>query len=125
MGHVVFEFIPKMGNETAHRHGGGIAEGTNGAPLDVIGQGMQQVQIILTSLTMLDAMDDTIQPARPFPAGRALSAGFFMIEQGQALQCPHHAGGFVHHDHRAGTEHGACFGNGIIVHVQLHHRVSG
>src|SRR5690606_22899740 len=69
---VVCELVAVMLDETAHRHGGGVAQRTNGAAHDVLRDRIQGFQIFRTALAVFDAVDDAVQPARALAARRAL-----------------------------------------------------
>src|ERR1700722_14665777 len=103
----VLKFGTEMFQETLHRPCRCIAQRTNRVPFDAIGHIEQQPEILASALAGNDAFQHAIQPAGPFTAGRALTAGFRHIEARQTLECPHHAGGLVHDDDCAGTEGGA------------------
>ena len=76
-------------------------------------------------MAVYDAVNDAVEPAGAFAAGGALAAGFFEIEVAQSFQGLNHAYVFVHHDDRARAEHGAGFGDGVVVHGEGHHHVAG
>ena len=52
-----------------------------------------------------------------------MAARLVVVEVAQALKGFDHAHVFVHDDNRAGTQHRACFGNRVIVHIGLHHDI--
>ena len=122
---VVFKLGAEVFGEAADREHGGICQCANGAAGHVVAHAVEQFQIVGTAFATGDAVHDTVEPARTFAAGRALAAGFFVVEIAQPLQGFDHAHVFVHHDNRARTEHGPGFGNAVIVHVQAHHNVAG
>src|SRR5512142_743652 len=98
---VVLELVAVGLHEGAHGHRRGVSEGADGAPLDVVREVEQQVQVLLAALARLDAVDDAVEPARALAAGRALAARLLEVEVGEALGRLHHAGVLVHHDHGA------------------------
>ena len=65
----------------------GITEGADGASHDVIEHAVEEVEVFRTSLAMLDAVKTLVQPRGTFTAGRALTAGFLVIEE-RGLQRP-------------------------------------
>src|SRR5450631_3303848 len=103
----VLKLGPKMLQEALHRPRRGIAERANGVPFDAIRHVEQQAQVLASALAGDNAFQHPIQPACPFTARRALSAGLRHIEARQTLERAHHAGGLVHDDDSAGTEGGA------------------
>src|SRR5215467_2721580 len=102
---VVLELAAEMLDEALHRQGGGVAERADGAPGDVVGDVDQQVEVLVLSLAVLDAVDHAVEPAGSLAAGRALATGLLEVEIRQALERLDHAGGLVHHDHGARAEH--------------------
>ena len=122
---VILELAAEMLEETLDRQGRRIAEGTDGATHDVAQHAVQQVQVFRLAQSVLDAMDHLVHPGGAFPAGCALAAGFFVIEEGQSFQGLHHTHRFVHDDDRAGAEHGTGFGDGVVIHGGLHHHIAG
>src|ERR1035437_2985662 len=56
--HVIFKFRTEVLEHGPHRHGGGIAQGANRAPRDVLGHVVKQVHIADTTLTIFDAIDN-------------------------------------------------------------------
>ena len=83
---VVFELAAEVLGEALHRQGGGIAERADGAAHDVVENAVEHVQVFRTALAVLDAMHDLVQPRGAFAAGRALAAGFLVVEEGETLQ---------------------------------------
>src|SRR5690606_35038917 len=114
------ELRPEMLDHGAHRHGGCIAESADGAAHDVFGHVVQQGHVGRTTVTPMNAVHQTPEPARAFTAGRALSAALVHVEVGQALQGFDHAARIVHDDHRARAQHGTGFGDGVVVHRTVH-----
>src|SRR3569623_1259442 len=122
---VILELVAKMLDETRHRHGGGIAARAASAAHAAARYVGAHVEIALPALAVLDAVNHARQPARAFAARRALAAGFLEVEMSDTCQHIHHAGVYVHDDHRTRAQHRAGLGNGVIVHVDLHHRLAG
>src|SRR4051812_33654958 len=104
---VIFKLIAKMLDETLDRKRGGIAKRADRTTGDVIGDGIQLVEVFRTALPMLDPVDHAVQPAGAFTAGCTLSTRFLEIEIRQAQESAHHASRFIHYDYRSGSEHRA------------------
>src|SRR5215470_3090155 len=96
---VVLELVAEVLDETLHRQRRRIAERTDRSPSDIVGNGKQQIEILVFALPVLDAIDHAPQPARALAAWRALSAGFLEVEIRQSQQRAHHAARIVHADH--------------------------
>src|SRR6202158_2189615 len=96
--------MAEMLEETLHRPGRGVAEPADGVTFDAIGQVEQQIQLLAPCLPVENALERAVEPAGALAAGRALAAGLRHIEARQALVFAYHAGGLVHHDHRARTD---------------------
>src|ERR671930_1724 len=79
---VVFELVPKVFYEAAHRHGRSIPQRADRAPLDLARDTVQFRQIFGGALTLGDPRQHPVQPARPFPAGRTLAARFRVVKPG-------------------------------------------
>src|SRR5476649_338960 len=103
------KFGPEVLQEALHRPGSRITQRANRVPFNAIGDIQQQAQILTAPFAGDDSLQHAIEPSSPFPAGCALAAGLRHIKARQTLQRPHHAGGLVHHDDRAGAEGGAGF----------------
>src|SRR6202041_1675394 len=82
----VLEFGFEMLQEALHRPGGCIAQGANGVSFDAIGHVEQKAQILAAPLAGDDPLEHAVQPARAFPAGRALTTGLRHVEARQPLQ---------------------------------------
>src|SRR5271156_501388 len=88
---VVLELGAEVLDEALYRQCGGVAQGADGAPGDVVRHRQQHVQVLVLALAVLDPGDDAPQPAGALAAWRALSAGLLKIEIGQPEQRAHHA----------------------------------
>ena len=117
------KLITEMLGKAADREDGGIGEGADGAACHLVADRIQQIQVFHTAFAFNDAVDDAVEPACTFSARRTLAARLVVVEVAQALKGFDHAHVFVHHDNRAGTQHRACFGNRVIVHIGLHHDI--
>src|SRR5262245_33516789 len=80
------ELVAEMLDHGAHRHGRCIAERADGAALDVVGHGVQQVHVGGLALPPVDAVHHAPEPARALAARRALAAGFMHVEVREALE---------------------------------------
>src|SRR5690348_15757002 len=118
---VVLEFLTVVLDEALYRPSGGVAESTDGVPFDLLRYIHQHVQVLLTALTLLDALDDPVHPTSPLAAGGALAAGLGVVETRDALQHPYHACGLIHHHHCPGTEHRAGVPERVEVHGAVEH----
>src|SRR3990167_3946185 len=76
---VVLELRAEVLDEALHRHGGRIAEGADGAAHDVVGDAVEQVEVLGAPLAVLDAVHDAVEPAGALAAGRALAAGLLEV----------------------------------------------
>src|SRR3954447_26404097 len=74
---VVLELVAEMLDEALDRQRGCVAERTDRAARDVVGDGEQQVEIFLAPFAVLDAIHHAPQPARTLAARRALPARLF------------------------------------------------
>src|SRR5919197_2253629 len=79
---VVFELVPEVFYEAAHRHRGRIPQRADRAPLDLARNTVQFRQIFGGALTLGDPRQHPVQPARHFPAGRTLAARFRVVKPG-------------------------------------------
>src|SRR5271166_1568201 len=118
----VLKLGPKMLHETLHGPRRRVAERADRVALDSIGNVDEHRQVLASALPRENPVEHAIEPTRALAARRALAAGLGHIEARQALERAHHAGGFVHHDHRPGADRGAGLSQGIIVHVDVLNR---
>src|SRR5450830_687313 len=118
---VIFKFFTAILDEGPYWHSRCIAQCANGAALDVVSDRVEHIQVVWTTLPVLDAMYHAVHLAFAFTARRTLAARFFKIEVGKAFQRLHHAASFVHHDDSARTQHRTRFRDRIVVQVGLHH----
>src|SRR5690242_14295197 len=77
---VMLELTAEMLDETLHGQRGSVAERANRAPLHVVGDGRQHVEVFTAPGAVLDAVDHPPQPPGAFAARRALAARFLVIE---------------------------------------------
>src|SRR5262252_3653241 len=121
---VMLELAAEVLDETLDRQRRGVAERTDRAPLDVVGNRVEHVEVLATPGAMLDAVDHPPQPSGALAARRALPAGFLEVEVREAQQALHHAARIVDHDHRAGTQHRSRLRDGVVVHREAHHQIA-
>src|SRR5271167_1752286 len=72
---VVLELGAEMLDEALHRQRGGVAQGADRAPGDVVRHRQQHVEVLVLALAVFDAVDDAPQPAGALAAWRARAAG--------------------------------------------------
>src|SRR6267378_4710734 len=77
---VVHELVAEVLDEALHRQRRGVAERADGAPGDVVGDVVEEREVLHAAEALLDAVHDAIQPAGALAAGRALAAGLLEIE---------------------------------------------
>src|SRR5438874_13714776 len=70
----VFELVPVVLEEALHRPGRGIAECTDGVPLDAVRDIEQQVKLLAPRRTGEHAFQQPVHPAGALAARRALAA---------------------------------------------------
>ncbi len=121
---MVRKLVTKMLNHRAYGHGGRVTQRADGTPLNIVSNVIEQIEIFHSPLAGFNPVHYTVQPACAFPAGCALAAGFLEIEIRKPLKRPYHAGSIVHDDDGPGPQHGACFCDGVIIHIRLHHDVA-
>src|SRR5215470_14254871 len=88
---VILELVAEMLDEALHRQRRGVAQRTDRAAGDVVGDVHEHVEVLASTLSMLDAVDHAPQPACPFSARRALAAGLGEVEVRQPQERTHHA----------------------------------
>ena len=117
------KLITEMLGKAADWEDSGIGKGADGAACHLVTDRIQQIQVFHAAFAFYDAVDDAVEPTRTFSTRRTLAARLVVVEVAQTLKGFHHAHVFVHDDNRAGTQHRACFGNRVIVHIGLHHDI--
>src|SRR5690606_5576820 len=95
---MVFEVLPEMTNCTGHRPCSCVAERADGLAFDLLGNVVQQVDVVRPSFAMFDAVQYFFHPAGTFPAGATLTARFMVIKSSKVPEVAHNTGGFIHHD---------------------------
>src|SRR5512135_315230 len=83
---VVLELVAEVLDEALHRQRRRVAERAYRAAGDVVGGRDEHLEILASSLAVLDAVDHAPQPAGAFPAGRALTARLGEVEVGKPQQ---------------------------------------
>ena len=123
------ELVAEELDHAARKPGRGVAERTEGAPIDAVPDVEKQVDVGGLGLAGFEAVEEVRHPEGTFAAGRALAAAFVLEELHVAPGGVHHAGGVVHHDHRAGARQRAGLLDRIEVQAdvemlgsQHHHR---
>src|SRR5262245_4831680 len=101
---VLQELVPELLREAARRPGRRVSERADRVPLDLIGDGEEDVEIPLLALSGLDLLEDALHPAAPLATGGALAARLVREEARRDPGRAHHAGGVVHDHRRAGPE---------------------
>src|SRR5215207_7884541 len=100
----VLELVAVLGEDADRRVAGGIAHPADGRPVVGLRDRDQALDVVEPAVARDDPVDDAVQPAHAFPAGRALAARLVVVEADQDLEQPHHAGPFGDDDHSAGAE---------------------
>src|ERR1044072_5256637 len=77
---VMHKLVAEVLDHGAHRHRGGVAECADGAALDVVGHGVEQVDVAQLALAVLDGVHHAPQPAGALAARRALAAALVLVE---------------------------------------------
>src|SRR5690348_11991428 len=77
---MVLELGAEVLDEALHRQRRRVAERADRAPGDVVGQVHEEIEALVPSLSVLDAVHHAIEPAGALAAGRALAAGLFEVE---------------------------------------------
>src|SRR5262245_59433695 len=77
---VMHELAAEMLDEALHRQRRGVAQRADGAPGDVVGDILEQRQVLHAALPVLDPVHHAVEPAGALAARRALAAGLLEIE---------------------------------------------
>ncbi len=77
---MVRKLVTKMLNHGAYGHGGRVTQRTDGAPLNIVSNVVEQIEIFHSPLAGFNPVHHTVKPACAFAAGCALAAGFLEIE---------------------------------------------
>src|ERR1700760_4385141 len=100
----VFELVPEVLDEALHGPRGGVTQRADRMALNAVRDVDQQGQILGAPLALDDPKQHAVHPSGALAARRTLTAGLGHVEACQALERPHHAGGLVHDDDRAGAQ---------------------
>src|ERR1044071_7746915 len=73
---VVHKLVAEMLDEAFHRQRRGVAEGADRAAGDVVGDVVEERQVLHAAAALLDAMHDPVEPAGALAAGRPPARGF-------------------------------------------------
>src|ERR1700722_7274237 len=113
---MIFEFVLPFFDDADGRHGSGVAERAKRAAEQILCEFAEQRDIFGAPFAAVETVEHTAHPGGAFAAGNAPAAGFVGVEMHDPPGHVDHAGVFVHDHYAAGTEHGADFGDGIIIH---------
>src|SRR5580765_1587518 len=69
---VILEFRAEMLDEALHRQRRRVAQRADGASGDVVGDVHEEVEVLVLSLAVLDAVHHAVKPAGALATGRAL-----------------------------------------------------
>ena len=97
----VLELVAKLVEDADRRVAGGIAHPADRVAVVQARDLIHAVDVLGPSFARDDAVDDPVQPAHPFAAGRALAARLVVVEAQHHLQQPHHARAVGDDDHAA------------------------
>src|SRR6266849_3196283 len=116
---MLLEFVAPLLYDADGGQRGSVTERAEGAAQHVFGELADEVDIFGAPEAGMEAIEHLAQPTGAFAAGDAPAAGLVRVEMHDAPRHVHHAGVFVHDHHAAGPEHGAGFGDGIVVHGKV------
>src|SRR6266852_6201113 len=116
---MLLELVAPLLHDADGGQRGGIAERAERATKHILGEVADKVDIFGSPEAGMEAIEHLAQPGGPFAAGNTPAAGLVRVEMHDAPRHVHHAGVFVHDHHAAGPEHGAGFGDGIVVHGKV------
>src|SRR4051794_17675238 len=71
---VILEFVAIVLDERAHRHRRRVAQRADRPALDVVGERVQEVEVLVAALAVLDPVENAPEPSGAFAARRALAA---------------------------------------------------
>src|SRR5262245_49414131 len=95
---VRFKLFTILFNKSRRGHSRRVAKGTNRVAHNVAADVENQIEIVLVSVTLLNAVKDLFHPVTPFAARAALTTGLVGEKPGKVPRGANHAGGIVHHD---------------------------
>src|SRR5579859_2531141 len=116
---MIFEFVPPLLHDADGRQCGGIAERAESAAQHVLGKFADHVDVFGAAKPGMEALEHFAEPGGSFAARDAPAAGFMRVKMHDPARHIDHAGVFIHHDHAAGAEHRAGFGDGVVIHGQI------
>src|SRR5512137_859324 len=105
---VVLELVAVLGEDAGGGIARRIAHAADGGAVVGLADADQLLDVAGAAVAVDDAVNDAVHPAHAFAAGRALAAGFVVIEAQQHLQQPDHAGAFADDHHAARADAGTC-----------------
>ncbi len=116
---MILEFFAKLVDHGFNGHGARVTENADRHAFHVRAHIEDHVEVLHSTVPMLDAMQDLVHPPGAFTALRTLPAGFLSIEACGPPGEFHDAGGFVD-DHATGrTQKRSFFRQGIKVHANV------
>ena len=107
--------VTEISHRRHNRIGRGLAETTQGAVLDRIGNFCHKVEILFLALTLGDTFEDFLNLRHTFTACGTFTAGLFTAEVHEETSNLYHAGILTHNNKSAGTDDGSNFLDGIEV----------
>ena len=93
-----------MADQALDRPGGGVAQRADRVAFDLLGDVVEIVDLVDLGIAFAQPLHHPPHPAGALAAGRALAAGFMLIEIRDAADRADDVGGLVHHNHRSGAE---------------------
>src|SRR5262249_19073515 len=93
-----FKLLTIFFNKCRRGHRRGVAKWTNCVTHNVAADVENQIEIVLVSLTLLNAVKDLFHPVTPFATRAALPAGLVGEKPGEVPRGANHTSGIVHHD---------------------------
>ena len=76
---------------------------------------VQKIDIAFLALTCFQAEHDLLEPVGSFATGRALAAGFMLVELDPAGNHANHRGRFIEDLQGSGTQHRTGGANGFVI----------
>ena len=102
---VRFELVPEQIQRRQHRRRGGVAKRAERLADDVVGDAVQEIDVLHLALSPLEALEQLVEPVAAFAARRALAARLVAVEVQQVHRQPDHADRVVHDDEPGRAEH--------------------
>src|SRR5580704_15384910 len=115
----LLDLLTEMPDKTLHWPSRRIAKRADRVALDLRSDFEQHVDLAPLRAAFRHAGHDTPEPARAFPARRALAAALVLIEIANPGDRPHDVGRLVHHDDGGRAEPGFQLLQGIEIHRRV------